>query len=141
MDEPQTPGERIERFIREAMARSPAVHSIRALERESGVSSGSLYAWFRDMEKPGPRSAQRICQALGVPMAAFWSAWQGEEVPPDEFSALASKMDALASEVANLVDLMAAQIEATDARTRQGRALARVRTRRRGVRRSPELPS
>lgn len=138
MEAEDTPGKRLGRFIREAMARSTTIHSIRALERASGVGSGSIYSWFNDTERPGPRSAQRICEALGVSQAAFWSAFQGTELPPDQFTALAVKMDALAGEVANLVDLLAAQMQEEDARTRQGRALAQVRTRRQRARRSPE---
>jgi transcriptional regulator with XRE-family HTH domain len=81
-------GERIEKVVRVALARSPRLHTVADLLRETGLHPNTLYDIFAGkVESPSPQTIARIAKALDMPMAHLWDAWQGREPEPDSIEA------------------------------------------------------
>lgn len=61
----------LERNIRLAMAQA-GVNSVLQLSRETGITRGQIYAWFRGEQRPTRTSINKVAKTLEVEPDAIW---------------------------------------------------------------------
>src|ERR1043166_4766527 len=64
----KSPGRRLERAIRTAMARQGPAQTMTALSQLAHINRGTLYEWFTDKTEPSPRALGRVAKIIEVPI-------------------------------------------------------------------------
>lgn len=103
-------GQRLERFIRSRWDRDRG--GLRGLSNEAGISTDSLYKWFRGESEPTLAGLQAVSKVLGVRPYELVAVYHGDRPAGD----IRDLMDPEVRQ--QLVELIADQVQRT---LRQGR--------------------
>lgn len=117
------PGLALKRAIH--MARAAAgVPSDVALATTAGLRYQTLMDWYAERSRPTPGPLGKVAEALGVPVADLWAAWERRPAVSSDIGALIGALNRQADAISDLVSQMRAWTdpEAIEARDRASRA-------------------
>ena len=85
-------GTRLDRLIREGLARHPKIHGMRELAAATGMHHNTLYSWLKPPDdptrkEPSVEKALAVCRALSIPLRDFWDVYEGREPEPSSAEA------------------------------------------------------
>lgn len=110
----------LERNIRLAMAQA-GVNSVLQLSRETGITRGQIYAWFRGEQRPTRGSITKVAKTLDVEPDAIWREDVTFVTRDDLLREAIEKMTASLERIADTIEARQSQ---PDDREREGSALA-----------------